>query len=288
MARSKFANLKGIRLYNALVKELGEQNKKKPKKQPLSLRQRKEIVSKQLYPKFKGGKFKVAELRKDINGIINALPPVEICNPLYLSEAFLSFVEYYDIDNHIRRVLPECLDIRVNAGQFGKTKIFNTSNYSYYGDGVQRVIESIRKKFTDKSGRAYFNGIIKVKPNKKDDGNGENYFVDYVLYINDEPEADEEGTIYRLPTKEDAKYDKVQDFIAVKVNTLLKEKRRKRRAAKREAERKKAQEPQEVKKRTNQAIKDAIKSLRTLLKNNVITRKEYDIRRRDLLSRIVK
>ena len=34
---------------------------------------------------------------------------------------------------------------------FGKTKIFNTRNYSYYGDGVKKIIEKIReeKKFNN-------------------------------------------------------------------------------------------------------------------------------------------
>ena len=145
--RVNVSNLKGLRLYNYLLKRLGEENAKKPKKQRLGLSSRREIVSKQLYPKFKkADKVSITEINKDINGIVRKLPPSEICNPLYLSEAYLAFVEYYEIDNHIRTVLPDCLDVRVNAGSFGKTKIFNTNSYTYYGDGVRKIIENIRKE----------------------------------------------------------------------------------------------------------------------------------------------
>jgi len=156
MAKSKFTNLTGIKLYNALLRELGEANKKATKSQKLSATQRRKIVSEELYPKFKAqGKVLVRDVKSDIRKVIKALPPVEICNPLYLSEAYLSFVEYYEIDNHIKKVLPECLDVRVNAGQYGITKIFNTSNYSYYTDGVQNIIEAIRQEVDNSSGRAY-------------------------------------------------------------------------------------------------------------------------------------
>lgn len=285
MARSKLANLKGIKLYNALVRELGVINAKESKKQRLSPKERREIVSKVLYPKFKGG-YKVAAVKTQIQGIVKKLPPAEICNPLYLSEAYLSFVEYFEIDNHIKRVLPECLDIRVNAGQFGITKIFNTSNYSYYGNGVQKIIENIREKLKNESGRAYFNGIVKVKPKRPDNGKGENYFVDYVLYINDLAEDDDIGTSYRLPKREDKKVDKVQEFIAGKVKTLQKEKAKRKRQAKRAAQKLKEQDPEEVKKRANKAINDAIASLRLLLKNKVITKAEFERQKADLKARL--
>jgi len=92
--RVNVSNLKGLRLYNYLLKRLGEENAKKPKKQRLGLSSRREIVSKQLYPKFKkADKVSITEINKDINGIVRKLPPSEICNPLYLSEAYLVGME---------------------------------------------------------------------------------------------------------------------------------------------------------------------------------------------------
>lgn len=286
MAKSKFTDLKGIKLYNALLRELGEANKKATKSQKLSATQRRKIVSEELYPKFKAqGKVLVRDVKSDIRKVIKALPPVEICNPLYLSEAYLSFVEYYEIDNHIKKVLPECLDVRVNAGQYGITKIFNTSNYSYYTDGVQNIIEAIRQEVDNSSGRAYFSGIVKLKPRRKDNGQGENYFVDYVLYLNDNPEASDEGTDFRLPSKEQGKVEKVKDFLVEKFKILEKEKRKRKRQAKKKATEQKQQEPKEQKKIANKAIQNAIASLRLLLKNKIITKAEFERQKADLISR---
>lgn len=285
MASNKFKDLKGIRLYNALLKELGEANKKASKSQRLSNQEKRKIVSEKLYPKYKNQKVTAANVNKDIRAVIKGLPPAEICNPLYLSEAYLSFVEYYEIDNHIRRVLPECLDVRVNAGDYGITKIFNTSNYSYYTDGVRKIIEKIREDVENSSGRAYFNGIVKVKSRKKDNGDPNNYFVDYVLYMNDEALSEDEGTSFRLPSKEKKKVEKVKDYLVDRFKILEKEKRKRRRQAKKVAIEKKQAEPKEQKKAVNKAIQSAIASLRLLLKNKIITKAEFEERKADLIRR---
>jgi hypothetical protein len=283
---NKYSNLRGIKLYNALLKELGEANKKAKNSQRLSASQRRKIVSEELYPKFKNAdRVLVGQVNKDIRGIIKGLPPIEICNPLYLSEAYLSFVEYYEIDNHIRKVLPECLDVRVNGGEFGKTKIFNTSNYSYYTDGVQNIIENIRKEVDNNSGRAYFSGIVKLKYRKKNNGEAQNYFVDYVLYLNDEAVASDDGADYSLPKKEGKKVEKVKDFLVDKFKILEKEKKKRKRQAKKKREEAKKLDPKEQKRITNQAIQNAIASLRLLLKNKIITKDEFERQKKDLTSR---
>lgn len=286
MAKNKFSNLRGIRLYNALLKELGEANKKAKNSQRLSPSQRRRIVSEQLYPKFRdASKVLVGEVNKDIKAIVKALPPSEICNPLYLSEAYLSFVEFYEIDNHIKKLLPECLDIRINGGVFGTTKIFNTSNYSYYTNGVQRIIENIREQVDNDSGRAYFSGIIKLKSRKRNNGEGQNYFVDYVLYLNDSPQSSEDGIEFELPTKEIKKVERVKDYLVDKFKSLEKEKKKRKRQAKRKIEEARKLEPKEQKKITNQAIQNAISSLKLLLKNKIITKEEFQRQKSDLISR---
>jgi hypothetical protein len=265
---------------------LGEANKKAKNSQRLSPSQRRKIVSEELYPKFKNApRVLVGQVNKDIKGIIKGLPPIEICNPLYLSEAYLSFVEYYEINNHIMRVLPECLDVRVNGGQYGVTKIFNTSNYSYYSDGVQNIIENIRKEIDNSSGRAYFSGIVKLKPRRKNNGEGQNYFVDYVLYLNDEAVDSDDGIDYSLPKREGKKVEKVKDFLVEKFKILEKEKKKRKRQAKKKREEAKKQDPKEQKRITNQAIQNAIASLRLLLKNKIITKEEFERQKRDLISR---
>ena len=284
MSKSKFTNLKGIKLYNALLKQLGEANRKAKGSQLLSVSERRAIVSKDLYPKFKE-KASVRELNRDIKGIITALPPQEVCNPLYLSTSYLTAVEYYEIDNQIKRQLPQCLDIRVNGGAYGMTKIFNTSNYNYYSDGVRKIIEKVRQDVQNNSGTAYFTGIVKVKPRRKNDGNGDNYFVDYVLYINDEPEASDEGTDFLLPKKEDKKVKKVRDFLSVKFNELVKEKKKRQRQAKKKKAEAKIKEPKEQKRLTNEAIQRAIASYRLLLKLGKITKPEFEKFKKDILAK---
>jgi hypothetical protein len=282
---NKFTNLKGIKLYNALLKNLGEANKKAKGSQLLSVSERRSIVSKQLYPKFKEGKVPIRELNRDIKAIITALPPQEVCNPLYLSTSYLTAIEYYEMDNQIKRQLPQCLDIRVNGGAYGMTKIFNTSNYNYYSDGVRRIIEKVRQDVQNDSGTAYFSGIVKVKPRRKNDGNGDNYFVDYVLYINDEPEANDEGTDFLLPKKEDKKVEKVRDYLSVKFNELVKEKKKRKRQAKKKREEEKKKEPKEQNRLTNEAIQKAISSYRLLLKLGKINKTEFEKFKKDILAK---
>jgi hypothetical protein len=271
----KVSELKGVKLYNYLLRELGNLNKELPNQQRLSIASKRAIVSKELYPKFKAkDKILLRDIKTDLKKIVKALPPREICNPLYLSEAYLSFVEYYEIDNHIRTVLPDCLEIKIDANGYGKTKIFNTRSYSYYGDGVKRIIENIRESAKDRpSGEnPYFSGVIKLKPRKKNDGNPDNYYVDYILFIENEPVANDEQVDFELPKKEKKKVEEIKDYLADKFKTLQKEKRKRIR----KAVKNKVKKPAEQKKEINNAIRIAINSLKSLLKKGVITKAQFD------------
>jgi hypothetical protein len=266
-------NLKGTRLYNFLVKELGLQNAAKPKKQRLGIESRRKIVSEQLYPKFKADpKRGIRAIRAEIRKIIDGLPPKEICNPLYLPDAYLQFIEYYEIDNHIRNQLPECLDVMVNAGGFGKTKIFNTSNYSYYGTGVRKIIENIRKEVENESGEAYFDGLVKLKNKKPNNGAAENYYVEYILFLNNKTEGVEEEVEFELNKTEKKKTEDIRTYFQKKFKTLQKEK------AKRKRQAKKAKENTDVekKKRATASIRAAVKSYRELLKQGLITQAQFN------------
>ena len=270
----KVSELKGLRLYNYLLKRLAEENQKLTKKQQMGIETRRRIVSKQLYPKFKKEpKLTIGAISSDLRTIVRALPPKEICNPLYLSEAYLAFVEYYEIDNHIRTVLPDCLDVKVNAGYLGKTKIFNTRNYSYNGDGVRKIIENIRVELEEnKSGMAYFSGVVKLKYRKKNDGTPTNYYVEYILYINDQAQSDDTPTIYDLPAKEVKKVEKVKDYLAEQFKDLQKEKRKRKRAAKKA----KPKTEKELKEISIKQIRNAINSIKNLLRAGIITKQQFE------------
>lgn len=283
--RVKISDLKGIKLYNFLLKRLAEENEKRPKKQQIGINRRREIVSKQLYPQFKKEpKILAGSVNAAIRKIVTKLPPAEICNPLLLSEAYLAFVEYYEIDNHIRTVLPDCLDVKVNAGYLGKTKIFNTRNYSYNGDGVRKIIENIRKELEEnKSGIAFFNGVVKLKPKKPNDGTPENYYVEYILYINNTPEADDTGVIYDVPKNEkrktEKKVEKVRDYLSEKFYELQKEKRKR----KRQREKARPKTEKEIKALTDKEVKAALASYRNLLRLGAITREQFEEQKKILM-----
>lgn len=272
--RVKISELKGVKLYNFLLKQLGEKNKKVPKQQKLGIQSRRKIVSEKLYPKFKkDSSLTLRDVNSDINQIVRNLPPKEVCNPLYLAEAYLSNVEYYEMDNHIRTVLPDCLDVRVNAGSLGKTKIFNTNGYTYQSDGVRRIIENVRKELAEnKSGIAYFDGVAKLKPKRPNDGNPNNYFIDFVLFMNDNPEADDNPVDYDLPKKEQKKVEKVKNYLAQRFGTLQKMKRKRARERKKEE----MKSPQQQKKQVTKEIRTAINALKRLLKAKQITQAQFE------------
>lgn len=276
----KVSELKGAKLYNYLLKTLGEVNNKFPKKQHLGNQSRRRIVKEVLFPRFKGGDIKVSDVKKQIKAIITALPPSEICNPLYLSESYLGAEEYYEIDNHIRTILPDCLEVRVNAGALGKTKIFNTSNYSYYSSGVKKIIENIREELAENtSGMAEFYGIVKVKGGRKNDGNPMNYFVDYILYINNATEIDDTPADYDLPKKEDKKKREITDYLSVKLKALQKEKR-KRKVAKKKAD------PEFQKAQKYKALEKLLEVTKQIYQAKLISREEYQKRIKDYRNQI--
>jgi len=280
--RVKVSELKGIKLYNFLLKQVGEANKKSKRKQQLGIQSKRKIVSEQLYPKFKSAtKVTIGEIRKDIKSVITGLPPKEICNPLFLPESQLVFIEYYAIDEHIRNVLPDCLDVRVNAGTFGKTKIFNTRGYFYQANGVRKIVENIREEVSDnKSGRAYFDGIVKLKHNRPNDGNPDNYFVDFILFINSQPVADDTIVDFQIPDKEKSKVKEISNVIAKRMNKLQRQRSKRKREAKKAA----PKSEKEKKKQADIDIKNAIKSYNNLLKAGIITKKEFDKKKSELLS----
>lgn len=268
----KYSGLSGLKLYNELLKKLGEQNKKKPQLLQLGIRERRKIVSEQLYPQLKNQKVNATSINRIVSKIVRTLPPLEACNPLYLSPAYLEAIEYYDIDNRLRNLLPDCVDVRVNAGSYGKTRIFNTRRYSYTGDGVKRIVEKIRDELNSNlSGFAYFSGIVKLKANKPNDGKGSNYFIDFILYINDKTEVDTTPADVSLPSKSEKKKSKVRDYLIERFDKLEKEKKRVQRQ-------KKKKSPQEL----NKKIDAAINALRALLKSKLITKSEFNKRKNEL------
>ena len=104
------------------------------------------------------------------------------------------------------------MDISIKAGDFGDLE-FNTSNYDYYS-GLQQIVENVRLKLnptgktqspTDNNG--LFDGVIKKKPKtKKDSKDPKDYFIEWILFIDDEYVSEIRGTI---APKKDADKNKI-------------------------------------------------------------------------------
>jgi len=122
--------------------------------------------------------------------------------------------------------------------------------------------------------------VVKLKPKKKNDGTPDNYYVEYILYVNDQPEANDDPIDFDLPKSEQKKVDKVQDYLSDKFKTLQKEKRKRRRIAKK-AEPKK---PAEQKKEITSAVRKALNSLKLLVKQGVITQNQFEKQKKSILA----
>ena len=227
-------------LYNRLLKQFTKINDKLPEEQKLSIAGRRRIIRESLLPQFKSipkSKIRVKAIKLAIFDEYDKQPPKENCDLNYIDPSNL-FCNWFEIDEFIRERIPDCIFLRVNAGDFGVTKIFNTRDYNYYSNGVQDITERIRPiaENPNKRLRIYpsYAGIQKLRPKKKNDGTPENYFLDMVLYINDEPVADDDSIRFELPKTKEVREAKrrTKNALDEKLKTLKQKKARKKRARK--------------------------------------------------------
>lgn len=229
-------------LYNRLLKQFTAINNKLPEERKLSISERRKIIKESLIPKFKNVpdyKLRVKSIKEQIFTEYEKVPPKEACDLNYIDPSIYGKpVNWFEIDEFLTEKVLECIYVRVNAGEFGKTKIFNTRDYDYYNNGVQKITEKIREVADNPKSRIkiypVYMGIQKLKPRKRNDGTPENYFLDMVLYINNHPMADEESTKFPLPkTKEVRKIKtKIKNVLDDRFKQLELKKQRKKRAKK--------------------------------------------------------
>jgi hypothetical protein len=258
--------LKGLQLYNYIFNEVSKVNKGQKSKKQISQDSKRKTAS-ILYNKFKSsGKYNSRIIKSEIRTSLSGLPPKEVCNPLYLSRFQIQDIEYYQIDDHLRSILPDCLDVKLNAGSLGYTRIFNTRSYTYYTNGVKRIVENIRQHLeSNRSGEAFFNGVVRLKRGRKNNGAGENYYVEFFLYINDVPfeDRDAEDVEYQLSEKRQRIKETISRDLAKRVSSLKQKKKR----AKLEKERSRpASEKIVILRKEIKAKKAAIKKEQTRLK----------------------
>lgn len=229
--------------YNRILKEFTKINNKLPEERKLSIKERREIIKKDILPNFEGVpayKIRVKKLKSVILDRYDKIPPKEICDLNYIDPSEFAYVEWHALDETISELVPDCVYVRVSAGEYGQTRIFNTRNYEYGRAGVRSIVEAIREDAGEEpSGTFIFTGIQKLRPRKKNDGNTENYYLDFVLHYmdnkgNEEPYDDVEPVRYELPKSREnrKKKTKIRQIIDGKIKDLKSKKDSKRRAKK--------------------------------------------------------
>jgi hypothetical protein len=230
--------------YQIVSKQFTAINNTLPEEQKLSIQRRRQIIKQVLLPSLSTtpkSKLRVKQLKSLIITEVSKQPPrqANLCNLNYISPAQYVDVPWYEIDEFLQRRLPDCIYVRVSAGKFGQTKIFNTRNYNYYNNGVQQITENIRKEVNNMSG-AFYSGYQLLRPRKKNDGQADSYFLDMILFIstiggsNPVANVGQESRFKPQGTQEKREFKKESGKVNQELDTLFnklrKEKERKSRA----------------------------------------------------------
>jgi hypothetical protein len=181
----KLPKYNGTRLFHKLAQEVKkdfiERNGRKPTIPEWNVIQK--FTSKEVFPKFKHQsheKIDFPEVQKYIKFIKEPKEVRKCGNVFYVNQAVYEFVPWWDIFNIIER-LPNDIQIRLNAGEHGITKLDSVFTFEYYQD-IKDIYEKLRiEANNDSDGNLFFEGIIKVVPGGKDDGKECSYFIDFVL-----------------------------------------------------------------------------------------------------------
>jgi hypothetical protein len=227
--------------YNKILKQVTKINNKLPEDRKLSIKERRKLIKLKILPNYKdvpAYKVKVKDLKVLIFTEYENLPPRELCDINYLDISPYINVEWFSLDETISELVPDCVYVKVSAGDFGETKIFNTRDYEYSQAGVRSIVEEIRPEAElYPSGKYIFSAYKKLRPRKKNDGNPENYYLDFILFIEDkkgnkDPQAEPVSVDFVVPkTRETrSKKTKIKHIIEEKIKKLAQTKASRRRA----------------------------------------------------------
>lgn len=226
--------------YNILLKQFTKFNNKLPEDRKLSIKERRRILREEIIPQFEGvakSKLRVKAIKESLQKAYDKVPPKEICDLNYVDTSEFAFVEWYALDETINDLVPNCVYVKVSAGSYGDTKIFNTRNYEYGRNSVKDIVDAIRPDADDKSGTFLFSGYQKLRPRKKNDGTPENYYLDFVLFEigkkgKQTPMASTDSVRFEVPkTRENRKTKtKIKNIIEGRIKELKQKKDSKRRA----------------------------------------------------------
>lgn len=291
-----------ISTYHKILKEFTKVNKKLPEERKLSIQERRRIIKEQLLPQYKDvpkSSVRIRDIKFSINQIYLNLPPREICDLNYIDISSFALVEWYSLDETISQIVPDCVYVKVTAGNFGETRIFNTRNYEYGRNGVRAIVERIRPDANNSSGRYIFSGYQKLRPRKRNDGTPENYYLDFILFeietsrtgrVTETPYGDTEQVRYtgKKSKKQTNTKKKIKNIIERKIRGL-KQKRESKKRARQTLDKnikkltKTVQKVNKAKKPTASSQKEARKQLQAATKllekyllEGKITQNQYD------------
>lgn len=113
------------------------------------------------------------------------LPSRGVCDVLGIPAKTYQDIIYFEIDGLLTNILPPCIYVKINAGKFGATSIFNTRNFDYYKTGLSDITNRInlhaRKSNKSFYEIAVYNGTVLTRPQKLNDGTPENYYLEMIL-----------------------------------------------------------------------------------------------------------
>lgn len=232
--KKKNIKTRGVSLYNKILKEFTKVNNSLPEERKLSLSDRRKYIKEKIYPQFKSNaptRVSVKDIRKEIVGVLDTIVPKEGCDVNFISPSIVANVGWFELDDFIRDVLPSCIYISIDAGDFGKTKIFNTLNYNYTKNGVKKIVDNIRDFVNNDSGvDVTFTGQKKLRKGKTNDGTPENYYIEFILVVNSDPIKSIDPVLFDLPKSQKKQVTSVKNAILSRVKELGNKKKRRKRA----------------------------------------------------------
>ncbi len=179
----KYKINKGLKLYNKISKDLTAYNNSLPPDKRIPYKIRRGMIKNNLYPHFKG-KGARETTYKDIRAyIVGELSDfmIETGDVRLINPAEYFEIDYYDIGTFIEKLVPLSIDIRVNAGEFGKTNIFNTADYEYSSSSIPEIVDNIRVlEQLGSNNYPKFTGVVLVKPGRQE-GKIDSYYLEFQL-----------------------------------------------------------------------------------------------------------
>ncbi len=253
------------------------------------------FTSKNIFPQYRGSSHKkvdVKEVQKNIKFITAPKKREQCGNVFNVNQADYEFVEWWNVYNIIEG-LPKDVKIRVNGGDFyGRSKIDQVYTFDYYED-IQDVFEKIRVAARNQSDpNVFFEGVIKVVPDGKDDGKPCSYFLDFILNDGDgRVDVSDSLEVVSEATAKDRERVKRLKAAEIKQKLSKAEKIKKAKSRQRPSKTEEQAKEAEGKKYSDNKLKaiqlmtEALSLLRKDFESGIYTAKEYKLEREKLLNK---